>query len=485
MTRTLQPDLKEFAPAGDPWRALAVSSSFADRRLSDHIARSEGYAGHASPYELFEEMEDKDAHLFSLLQTRKLGLLARRPRIEPAGDTPDARAAAEWLRRTLPTLPGWHTALLNLLDALGKGLAVVEILWAYDRTAHLVPAAFKPRAAGRFALDADSRWGLIDELNPLAPAAPLPPRKFMLARWNANDDRPHGKGLCEKVYWYYWFKKNNLKFWLVYNEKFGSPTVVARHRAGLSDPERNRLLEVLDSLQNDAGVTVPEGISLELLEAARGGNADTYERLAQWCNAEMARAILGQTLTSGEGERSGSLALGKVHDAVRLDYARADALWLAEIINTQFIRPLIDLNFGASIPAPVWSLDLSTELDLTAEVEVDRQLLRMGIPLPTAYFYEKYNRPAPEPTAPTLTFDDSNLYSYHLQYGILTINEVRAKLGLATVPWGDARPEPATNLSAARSASNAPRNPAGEDAPESDTPDPTDTTRDQLPERAQ
>ncbi|MCL5271150.1 MAG: DUF935 domain-containing protein [bacterium] len=434
-TRSIQPELKEFAPpAATPWGAV-----WDGRRLGDHIVRSEGYAGHASPYSLFEEMESKDAHLFSLLQTRKLGVLARPVKIEPAGDGPADVRAARWIEATLRAIPGWQGALLHLLDALGKGMAVAEVLWRFDAEGRIVPRALRPRAAGRFARGGgEDEWRLIDPLgDPAGAGRPLPPRKFLIALVGATDERPYGQGLDERVYWYWWFKKHNIKFWLIYNEKFGSPTVVARHRPGLSELERRRLLDVIDAIQTDAGVTIPEGISLELLEAGRSGSGDTYRALAQWCNDEMARAVLGQTLTSGEGERSGSLALGQVHEAVRQDYLRADAALLMDVVNTQLVRWLTDLNFGEDVPAPRWTIDLAPELDLEREVQVDRQLLQMGVSLPQSYFHEKYGRPAPDGGERRLQYDDSNLYQYHLQFGILTINEVRAKLGLAPVPWGE------------------------------------------------
>jgi phage gp29-like protein len=317
-------------------------------------------------------------------------------------------------------------------------MAVAEVLWGFDAEGRIVPRAVKPRAAGRFAVDGRGQWRLTEpEGDPLAPGRPLPPRKFLFCFFGASDERPYGKGLCEKVYWYWFFKKHNIKFWLIYNEKFGCPTVVARHRPGLSDTERGRLLEVIDAIQTDAGVTIPEGITLELLEARRSGSGgDTYRSLAQWCNDEISRAVLGQTLTASAGERSGSLALGQVHEAVRQDYVRADAWLLMDAVNNQLARWLVDLNFAENEPAPRWTIDLSPELDLEREVQIDRQLLQMGVPLSLAYFYEKYGRPAPEGEASRLQYDDSNLYQYHLQFGILTINEVRAKLGLPPVSWG-------------------------------------------------
>ena len=260
--------------------------------------------------------------------------------------------------------------------------------------------------------------------------------------FNATDERPYGRGLCERVYWYWWFKKTNTKFWVMFNEKFGAPTVVARHEPGLSPEERERLLEVISTLQADAGVTIPEGITLELLESNRRGSAETYQALAQWCNDEMSRAVLGQTLTVSEGSRSGSLALGKVHEEVRFDYIRTDACLLVEAINTQLIRWIIDFNFGEKFPAPRWTIDLSPEIDRQIEANIDRQLLQMGVPLPLRYFYEKYGRPTVGEGERQLRYDDSNLFQYHLQFGVLTVNEVRASLSLPPVSWGDGPPSP-------------------------------------------
>jgi phage gp29-like protein len=221
--------------------------------------------------------------------------------------------------------------------------------------------------------------------------------------------------------------------------------VVARHRSGLGEAERDRLLEVIEAIQTDAGVTIPEGVTLELLEARRAGSSDTYRELASWCDEQISRAVLGQTLTVSEGNRSGSLALGQVHESVRMDYVKADAWLLMDIINNQLVRWLVDLNYGEDEPAPRWTIDLAPQLDLAQEIEVDRQLLQMGVSLPVGYFYEKYGRPAPTGDGHRLQYDDSNLYQYHLQFGILTINEVRAKLGLPPVPWGDRTTSPVEN----------------------------------------
>jgi hypothetical protein len=88
--------------------------------------------------------------------------------------------------------------------------------------------------------------------------------------------------------------------------------------------------------------------------------------------------------------------------------------------------------------------DCADSEDFAADLEVDRELVKMGVSLPASYFYEKYRRPQPKVNERALRYDDANLYQYHLMFGVLTINEVRASLGLEPVPWGDHPPQPSS-----------------------------------------
>jgi phage gp29-like protein len=437
-------------------------------------------------YDLYQEMEDKDGHLYSVLQTRKNGVLSRERKVVAASDAPRDREVADFIERALHRIPQFDQALRVILDALGKGVSVTEILWAMD-AGRVVIAALKSRFQGRFLFDLEGKLCLQNDANTARgswnAAGPsglltvtgeslvlqpqvgrlLPPEKFIVFTFDARHGNPYGNGLCQKAYWYYWFKKNNLKFWVIFNEKFGSPTVVGKYRAGTSDDERDRLLEVIDGLQNDTGIVVPETMVIELLEARRSGNVNTYRDLADWCNDEISKIVLGGTLTSGEGRRSGSYALGKVHEAVRNEYVASDACALMDVVNSQLVARLVEYNFGRSVAAPRWTLDISDDEDLLREAQLDSQLVGMGVPLPLAYFYERYKRPAPLTDQRSLRYDDNNLYQYHLEFGVLTINEIRRSLGLEPVPWGNDRPEPMQRRRAgvrSRRRNSRPENPA-------------------------
>ncbi len=484
-------------PAREWWSALEWTRE--DSALAALRAEAAQGRPHRDVYDLFQEMEDKDGHYFAVLQTRKNGALARERQIVAADSTREAREAAEFVRRQFEAIPDFEQALLALLDSLAKGFAVVEILWRRAEDGALGIAGLRGRPQSLFAFAADGSLRLLSRdrfapenapratgspaLPPPAsgrwtpPAAAVPEAKFLVMSFGSPHGNPYGKGLALKCYWYYWFKKHNLKFWAIYNERFGAPAVIGRHGPGASEEERRRLLEVIEALQSDTGVTLPEGMTLELLEARRGGEGRTYREFADWLNDEISKIVLGATLTAAEGRRSGSLALGEVHQRVRSEYIEADARLLMEVINRRLIPWLTRFNLGPRAPLPRWEIDVQPDTDPRAEAEVDTALVRLGVPIPLAHFYRRYRRPAPAPGEPALRFDDANLYQYHLQYGVLTVNEARALLGLPPVAWGGEPPRSARAAGAGSQpaasggrADEFPRDPAEpqDDDPETD-----------------
>ncbi len=79
--------------------------------------------------ELFEEMEEKDAHLAALLQTRKMAVLSKDYEVMPYAKTPEDEGIAAQVGEIVYAIPNLEEALLDLLDAVGKGFALSEIIW--------------------------------------------------------------------------------------------------------------------------------------------------------------------------------------------------------------------------------------------------------------------------------------------------------------------------------------------------------------------
>jgi phage gp29-like protein len=356
--------------ATDPHRYL-----FGDRiEPEDATLASRGQGRGVSWYDDLE----RDGQVFAVLQKRRAALIGRRWEVEPADESPAARRAAELVRAQLASL-GLEQLVEDLLGALLRGVAIVEILWGATAEG-VAPVAARARDPRRFTFRAGGDDGE-PELRLLTRAQPLdgeavPPMRFVVHRYGGRYGNPWGLGLGHRLFWPVWFKRQGVGFWLAALEKFGAPTALGRYAPGTPESEQKRLLEALRAIATDAGVVVPEGMQIELLEAQRSGAFDSYERLAAYMDTEIARIVLGETLTTAVGE-SGSRALGDVHNEVRLELTRADADQLSRTLNGSLVRWIVGLNLPSAPPPRLW-WDVSEPEDLAQLAARDEALARIG-----------------------------------------------------------------------------------------------------------
>ena len=108
--------------------------------------------------ELFEEMEEKDPHLFSQLQTRKNAVTGLDFEIIPFDpDDEKDKEIAEFVEAQISGIEGLEDIMLDLLDAVGKGFAVSEIMWKYD-AGRVVVGNIWPRHQKRFFWDTEDKF---------------------------------------------------------------------------------------------------------------------------------------------------------------------------------------------------------------------------------------------------------------------------------------------------------------------------------------
>src|SRR6266700_3616857 len=188
---------------------------------------------------IYDDIE-RDAHAYSVLQKRKLAVIARPWEVKAASDKPLDVQASEIVKAQL--------AAFN-----------------FDR---------------QYALHMLTRENLVTgEL--------MPERKFIVHSFGAKDASPYGFGLGNKLFWPVFFKRQDITFWMIFADKFGSPTAVGKYPPGASPDDQKKLLAALAAIAQDAGIIVPEGMVVELLEAARAGAIDTYEKLAKDVDDQM------------------------------------------------------------------------------------------------------------------------------------------------------------------------------------------------------
>ncbi len=307
-----------------------------------------------------------DDQVFSTMQQRIGAVIAKDWNVI-AGDDDDARAekAAEAFDDTLKALP-WDRITRKMLMATFYGYSVAELMWGH-REGLIDLVGIKVRHARRFRFDDEDRLRMLTPLNMQGEI--MPARKFWVhAVGAADDDQPYGHGLAHWLYWPTLFKRNGIRFWNIFLDKFGTPTAKGTYPRGASKDEQAKLLTALQAIATDSGFIVPEGVVVELLGAARSGTAD-FEVLCRYMDAAIAKIVLSQTMTTDNGS---SRSQGEVHADVRDDVVKTDADDLTDSFTQQVARWWTDLNFGPDVPAPIVRRMVEEEEDTAQTAQTDK-----------------------------------------------------------------------------------------------------------------
>lgn len=350
--------------------------------------------GRGQGVELFE-MLLRDDQVASTMQTRKLAVTGREWGID-AADPEDAQAKkiAEFVHEAFEAFD-LDGAVKSLLNGIVLGYKPAEIMWALSEGSVWVDSIIG-QPARRYNFDLDGKLLLRTKTNMIF-GEPVPDRKFVVYRNTDPNGSPYGEGLGRYLYWPVWFKKNAIKFWLIFADKFGSPTVLGRYPAGnLSDsPERAALMQALDAIQQESTVTIPQGMEIELLEAKRAGRGDTYDRLTEYFDKAITKVVLGHAASADA--TPGRLGNENRAQEVAEEYTKADAANIAICLNATVVKWLVEYNFGPQKAYPRFWYRLTEEPDLTPQAERDKILIvDIGLEVPKKYLYETYAIPAPE-----------------------------------------------------------------------------------------
>ena len=368
---------------------------------------------------VFRDMEEKDDVIASSLDTRKDGVLSKPRRVLPASDKRQDKKIAQMVEETLESYfdvstgrySGFDQILFEILDAVPKGVAIGEIIYApgSDRI-YIENVKFKPQHLFSFndgnmsAFSTPSYLGL--QTGPLRLRQPigipgagedglLDERKFLVASHRPQYSNRWGTPLDRKVFWPSWFKRATLKQWLRHCEK-GSGSVVTRYNDGAAKDEQVKALAAAMAVNEESAVALPNNFNIEVLEHVRQSMGDTYQGLVDdVCNNAIMRVILGQTLTSRGSEGGGSRALGDVHQQVRSEKIESDAKFLMYVVNTRLVYPLVLFNIGPNAPMPQWVIDYNPQRDLSAHSIYLTRLVNYGLKVGTNYVYDEYQVPKP------------------------------------------------------------------------------------------
>ena len=392
-TEFAAPSLTGFRQAWT-WRPLA---SLTPARVADILRRAA--MGDAHEFLIAAaDIEEKDLHYRAVLQTRKLAVAGLPWDVQPADESRAAKRAADLARRALEAVDV-PMLVVQLLDALSKGYAVAEILWDTDGPAWL-PARIIAREAHWFVWDRETGReprladGTVD-------GQPIPPYKLIVHAPGIVSGIPLMGGLARSALWAWVFKSYALRDWASFAEIYGQPIRVGKYEPGATREDIAVLKRAVFELGSDAGAVIPAGMALEIIESgAKSASADLYQRLIEYLDRQVSKAVLGQTLTTDQGA-SGSLAQARVHNEVRTDMMHADARAVAATLVRDLIAPVIALNLPDA-PLPRLRLIVEEPEDMAALADQLAKLVPLGLPIPQAWVREKWSIPEAAEGEPVL-----------------------------------------------------------------------------------
>ncbi|HEU0283165.1 MAG TPA: DUF935 family protein [Gallionella sp.] len=352
--------------------------------------------GKGKGLKLYDEIE-RDCQVYGDLQKRKLAVVSRPWQVDPASDAPLDKKAADIVRRQLASEAlNFDNVCLKLLPAILKGFAVGEVMWGYNG-AEIVVTEIRPRNQRRFCFGEDYQLRLKTVANPI-PGDALPERKFIVHSFGSDDGNPYGLGLGTRLFWPAFFKRKGISFWLTFVDKFASPTPVGEYPSGTLPADQTKLLNALDALSQSAGVVIPQGMVIKLLEAARSGEAG-YEKLCRYLDEQITHAILGEAPSvKGGGGQAASAAITR--NEVRLELVRADSDLLSATLNRTLVKWITEYNVPGATPPRVWR-KVEPQQDLGEVAARDKIICDMGFRPSLTYINETYGGEWVEaPTSP-------------------------------------------------------------------------------------
>lgn len=261
----------------------------------------------------------------------------------------------------------------EILDAPLYGYQALEVMWA-KKDGYILPVDVVGKPQSWFTFDPENTLRFRSFTDPIGEL--LPEMKFLLSTHESTYENPYGFPVLSRCFWPVAFKKGGLKFWVTFVEKYGGAFAIGKHPRGLGQGEVDALASMLESMVQSAIAVIPDDSSVEIKEAGgKAASADIYERLLVYCDHQISKSIVGQTLTT-EVNGTGSYAASKTHNEVRGEIVTADSKLVVRTLNT-LIRWTCDINFGTSIERPVFKMWREEDVD-EAQANRDKTLADTG-----------------------------------------------------------------------------------------------------------
>lgn len=296
-----------------------------------------------------------DAHLSSIIQTRKINVTSKEFKLTDSKDEKDEEAQ-EFFNKT------WFFDFLNYsLDSIFWGTTVIEFGKIDEKNGfkevNRIPYEYVQPELSLIRRNQNSFEGF----NYLKP----PFNKYAIEVGN-----PYDLGLLNNAVPLVIWKKNALGAWSIRSDLFGMPIRVGKTDTR-DDESREQMIQMLSNMDVAAWAVFDLDDEIQLIESSGSSGYEIYQNLTELTNKELSKLILGQTGTTDEKSFVGA---AEVHERVGNSYTENDINFIKSVINDKLIPRLIQI--GVIKEGVKFDFDRSENLSLLQQFEVDKELLK-------------------------------------------------------------------------------------------------------------
>lgn len=205
--------------------------------------------------------------------------------------------------------------------------------------------------------------------------------------------KPRDLGILAKAALYVIYKRNATADWAQFIELYAHPLKEGIYD-GWDEEARIKMTEDLYNMGGSAVILHPKGTEVKIHDtSSKSASSDLYKAFIQYCNDELSKLELGNTLTTEAGD-TGTQALGTVHQKVEDKIEQASRQMILDILNYELTD--VFTNLGMNTAGGEFSFVVPQDKDLSARILIDMQLKNSGLPMSDDYFYETYGVDKPD-----------------------------------------------------------------------------------------
>lgn len=340
---------------------------------------------------LAEEIEELFPHYFSVLSKRRRQVSQLPITVNDADETPEAKKHGDLVRDWLKT-DVLQQALFDILDAIGKGFSVHEIIWE-SAPGRVRPAQLCYRAPRFFELswvDGATVWLRTED-----GFQDLIEHKFIVHRHRSKSGLVVRSGLTRAVAFLWMYASYTAKDWALFCQGYGMPIRVGRYGPEASETDKAKLWQAVSSVAGDVAAMIPKSMEIEFVkDAERSAGKDLYLARADWLDRQVSKIVLGST--AGTDAIAGGHAVGKEHREVEQDVENFDATLLALTLTRQVVQTMVAFTFGPQDAYPTLTVGRPDLVPLKELIEALKEWGPMGLKVKASQLRERLQLEEPE-----------------------------------------------------------------------------------------